>query len=156
MNREPHAAVDIRRRARRIVSVHLSDRSDPARGWCDRVLPGDGVIPLSEIFTALEAGSSDPRETVEPRINTDGHGFLSRRHWTTVGQRVEWRLKKNIRVYPCASVVSFNGWYDLEILSDNGLLGNDYADSVWKLPLEQIVHQGRTGFLRAWAARKAN
>jgi sugar phosphate isomerase/epimerase len=94
--------VDFRRHARRIVGVHLSDRRDPPRGWCDRVLPGDGVIPLPEIFAALEAGG-------------------------------------------------FNGWYDLEVLSDNGLFGNDYADSVWKLPPEQIVRKGRDGFLRAWS-----
>jgi hypothetical protein len=41
----------------------------------------------------------------------------------------------------------------LEIPLDNGLFGNDYADSVWKLPSAQIVRKGRDGFLRAWGAR---
>ena len=101
--------VGLRRAARAAaeVGVHLSDPRDPTRGWCDRVLPGDGVIPLPEGLAALEAGG-------------------------------------------------FNGWYDLEILSDNGLFGNDYADSVWKLPPTQIVRKGRDGFLRAWAGRKAS
>ena len=101
----PDLLADIRRHAHRILGVHLSDRRNPTRGWCDRVLPGDGVIPLPEIFAALEAGG-------------------------------------------------FSGWYDLEILSDNGLFGNNYPDSAWKLPPEQIVRKGRAGFLSAWMARK--
>ena len=48
----------------------------------------------------------------------------------------------------------FRGWYDLEVLSDNGLFGNDYLDSLWKLPPAQLVREGRERFLRAWRARQ--
>ena len=33
----------------------------------------------------------------------------------------------------------FTGYYDVEIFSDDGMYGNDYADSLWKLPPEEIV-----------------
>jgi sugar phosphate isomerase/epimerase len=48
----------------------------------------------------------------------------------------------------------YEGWYDLEIFSDNGAFGDDYEDSLWKLPPADIVRRGRSGFLRAWAARR--
>ena len=38
----------------------------------------------------------------------------------------------------------YTGWYDLEILSDNGLFGNDYPDSLWKLPPANLVKAART------------
>ena len=49
----------------------------------------------------------------------------------------------------------YYGWFDLEIFSDNGAFGEDYADSLWKQPPVEVVRRGRTGFLRAWAARRA-
>jgi sugar phosphate isomerase/epimerase len=49
----------------------------------------------------------------------------------------------------------FDGWYDLEVFSDDGRWGNDYPDSVWKLsPLEQ-ARRGREGLIRAWEASYA-
>lgn len=47
----------------------------------------------------------------------------------------------------------YDGWFDLEIFSDNGAFGDDYADSLWKQPPVEVVRCGRAGFLRAWAAR---
>jgi sugar phosphate isomerase/epimerase len=49
----------------------------------------------------------------------------------------------------------YTGWYDLEIFSDNGAFGDDYEDSLWKLPPAEIVRRGRAGFLRAWEARRS-
>lgn len=45
----------------------------------------------------------------------------------------------------------YDGWYDLEIFSDNGAFGDDYPDSLWKLPPVEVVRRGRAGFLRAWS-----
>ena len=45
----------------------------------------------------------------------------------------------------------FDGWYDLEVFSDDGRFGDDYPDSVWKLPPVEIARRGRQGFLDAWA-----
>jgi sugar phosphate isomerase/epimerase len=52
---------DIREHAGRFAGVHVSDWREPTRGWCDRVLPGDGVADLTGILAALdEAGWRGP------------------------------------------------------------------------------------------------
>jgi sugar phosphate isomerase/epimerase len=43
----------------------------------------------------------------------------------------------------------FDGWYEMEIFS-----GEQYPDSLLKLPPEELTRRGREGFLRAWEARK--
>jgi sugar phosphate isomerase/epimerase len=45
---------DIREHAARFTGVHVSDWREPTRGWCDRVLPGDGVADLPGILGALD------------------------------------------------------------------------------------------------------
>ena len=47
----------------------------------------------------------------------------------------------------------YHGWYDLEIFSDDGSFGDNYPDSLWKVPPVEVVRRGRDGFLRAWTAR---
>jgi sugar phosphate isomerase/epimerase len=44
---------EIERHADRIVAVHVNDWRRETRGWCDRVLPGDGVADLPAILRAL-------------------------------------------------------------------------------------------------------
>ena len=44
---------EIERYADRIVAVHVNDWRRESRGWCDRVLPGDGVADLPAILRAL-------------------------------------------------------------------------------------------------------
>lgn len=46
----------------------------------------------------------------------------------------------------------YDGWYDLEVFSDDGRWGNDLPDSVWKLPWEEQARRGHEGLLRAWNA----
>lgn len=96
---------DIRDNASRIVAVHVNDRRDPTRHWCDRVLPGDGVADLRGIFASLEAGG-------------------------------------------------FDGWYELEIISDDGSVENDFPDSLWKRPPLELVADGRAKFIAEWEARR--
>ena len=48
----------------------------------------------------------------------------------------------------------FDGWYDLEIFSDDGTFGADYPDSLWKLDPLEMLRRAKGGFLRAWQARK--
>jgi sugar phosphate isomerase/epimerase len=52
----PGIAHDLRAVAERVGCVQLSDWRAPARGPRDRVLPGDGVIGLTPLITALEDG----------------------------------------------------------------------------------------------------
>jgi sugar phosphate isomerase/epimerase len=92
-----------RQHAKRINVVHLNDYREPTRSWTDRVLPGDGVVDIPAIISALRQGG-------------------------------------------------FDGWYDLEVFSDDGRYGNDYPDSVWKLPWLEQAHRGYEGLQKAWDA----
>jgi sugar phosphate isomerase/epimerase len=97
----PDLLTDLRRYASRIVGVHLDDWRNPTRGWCDRVLPGDGIADLTGILAALrDAG--------------------------------------------------YDGWFELEVLSDDGTFGNDYPDSLWKRDPRELIRAGREWFRKAW------
>jgi sugar phosphate isomerase/epimerase len=50
----------------------------------------------------------------------------------------------------------WDGFYDLEIFSDNGAFGNAWPDSVWDWPAEDAVRRGREALERAWDARIRN
>jgi sugar phosphate isomerase/epimerase len=100
----PGLLQDIETYAHRFVGVHIADWSEPTRGWCDRVLPGDGVADLPQILGALD--------------------------------RVGW-----------------DGYYDLEIFSDNGTFGNAWPDSLWDVPAEELARRGKDAFERVWEAR---
>ena len=55
----PNVLEHIRNEAHRFPAVHINDWRAETRGWDDRALPGEGVIPLPEIFAALEDGGFD-------------------------------------------------------------------------------------------------
>jgi sugar phosphate isomerase/epimerase len=44
----------------------------------------------------------------------------------------------------------FTGWYDFEVFSDDGRWGNDFADSLWKLPHGEFVARGHDAFARVY------
>jgi sugar phosphate isomerase/epimerase len=47
----------------------------------------------------------------------------------------------------------WDGFYDLEIFSDNGTFGNAWPDSHWDVPAEELARAGKDAFERAWEAR---
>jgi sugar phosphate isomerase/epimerase len=94
----PGLEEEIERYGDRFVAVQVNDWRSPTRSWCDRVLPGDGVIDLGPILDAVE--------------------------------RTGWA-----------------GCWDLEVFSDNGMFGDDFEDSLWKLPAEELVRRGRARFI---------
>jgi sugar phosphate isomerase/epimerase len=47
----------------------------------------------------------------------------------------------------------YNGWYDIEIFSDNGLFGNDYPDSVWHRPAAEVARESVAKTLELWRTR---
>ena len=47
----------------------------------------------------------------------------------------------------------WDGWYDLEIFSDDGAFGSAYPDSLWDVPGAELARRGRAAFERCWAAR---
>jgi hypothetical protein len=44
----------------------------------------------------------------------------------------------------------FQGWYELEIFSDDGTFGNPYPDSLWKIDARVLVSSARDRFIRLW------
>ena len=49
----PALLAQLEHHADRIVAVHVNDWRGETRGWCDRVLPGDGIAELPAILRAL-------------------------------------------------------------------------------------------------------
>ena len=50
--------------------------------------------------------------------------------------------------------VGWNGFYDLEVFSDNGAFGNAYPDSLWDLDAAGLARRGREAFTRCWSERR--
>jgi sugar phosphate isomerase/epimerase len=44
----------------------------------------------------------------------------------------------------------WDGLYDIEIFSDDGTFGAQYADSYWALPAEETLARARAAFERCW------
>lgn len=49
----------------------------------------------------------------------------------------------------------YNGWYDIEVFSDDGRWGTELPGSLWKLPSADVVRRGAEGFRLAWNAMKS-
>jgi sugar phosphate isomerase/epimerase len=49
--------------------------------------------------------------------------------------------------------VGWDGFYDLEIFSDNGTFGNAWPGSLWDVPEAELARRGKEAFERAWSAR---
>lgn len=47
----------------------------------------------------------------------------------------------------------YQGFYELEIFSDDGFYGNDYPDSLWKLPPVELIRTSRDKFMGCWHNR---
>jgi sugar phosphate isomerase/epimerase len=47
----------------------------------------------------------------------------------------------------------WDGFYDLEIFSDNGTFGNAWPGSLWDVPEAELACRGKEAFERAWSAR---
>jgi sugar phosphate isomerase/epimerase len=48
----------------------------------------------------------------------------------------------------------WNGYYDLEIFSDNGAFGTTYPDSLWNVEPGELVRRSREGFMHCWEERR--
>ena len=75
----------------------MSDWREPTRGWCDRVLPGEGIADVERLVGVL----------------TDA---------------------------------GYDGFYDLEVFSDDGTFGNRYPDSLMRVPVQELACRGREAF----------
>jgi len=50
--------------------------------------------------------------------------------------------------------VGWNGFYDLEVFSDNGTFGSPYSDSLWDLNAAELARRGRDAFVNCWSKRR--
>jgi sugar phosphate isomerase/epimerase len=50
--------------------------------------------------------------------------------------------------------VGWEGYYDLEIFSDNGTFGSSYPDSLWDLEAAELARRGREAFFNCWSERR--
>jgi sugar phosphate isomerase/epimerase len=48
----------------------------------------------------------------------------------------------------------WDGFYDLEIFSDNGAFGSAYPDSLWELDAAELARRGRDAFFNCWSKRR--
>ena len=47
----------------------------------------------------------------------------------------------------------WDGYYELEIFSDNGAFGQAHPDSLWDVPADELARRGREAFLACWERR---
>ena len=47
----------------------------------------------------------------------------------------------------------WDGFYELEIFSDNGAFGFAHPDSLWDVPADELAQRGREAFLACWERR---
>jgi sugar phosphate isomerase/epimerase len=47
----------------------------------------------------------------------------------------------------------WDGFYDVEIFSDNGAFGDTWPDSLWDVPADELARHAKESFERAWDAR---
>jgi sugar phosphate isomerase/epimerase len=54
------------------------------------------------------------------------------------------------RILHALDSAGWNGFYELEIFSDNGAFGNAFSDSLWNVPAPELAGRGREAFLSCW------
>jgi len=47
----------------------------------------------------------------------------------------------------------YDGWYDVEIFSDNGVFGEAFPDSLWDVDPFELARRARKSFERVWETR---
>jgi sugar phosphate isomerase/epimerase len=50
--------------------------------------------------------------------------------------------------------VGWDGFYDLEVFSDNGTFGAAYPDSLWDVDAAELARRGREAFFNCWSKRR--
>jgi sugar phosphate isomerase/epimerase len=101
----------------------------------------------------------------DPRLLSDINRYTSRLIGVQVNDHREPTRSWADRVLPGDGTIDlppifraldeggFDGWYDLEIFSDDGRFGNAYPDSIATQDPEDVTRRGLAGFRRAWERR---
>ena len=54
------------------------------------------------------------------------------------------------RILAALHRAGWDGFYELEIFSDNGAFGHAFPDSLWDVPAAELARRGRDAFLSCW------
>ena len=57
------------------------------------------------------------------------------------------------RILGLLDSAGWEGFYELEIFSDNGAFGRAHSDSLWDVPADELARRGRNAFLACWERR---
>jgi sugar phosphate isomerase/epimerase len=57
------------------------------------------------------------------------------------------------RILGLLDSAGWEGFYELEIFSDNGAFGQQHPDSLWDVPADELARRGRDAFLACWERR---
>jgi sugar phosphate isomerase/epimerase len=57
------------------------------------------------------------------------------------------------RILGLVDRAGWDGFYELEIFSDNGAFGHAHPDSLWDVPADELARRGREAFLACWERR---
>lgn len=57
------------------------------------------------------------------------------------------------RLFAALEAAGWAGYYDVEIFSDNGAFGDEWPDSLWDVPAEELARRAKESFERVWEAR---
>jgi sugar phosphate isomerase/epimerase len=57
------------------------------------------------------------------------------------------------RLLRALEAAGWDGYYDIEIFSDNGSFGDAWPDSLWDVPADELAARAKESFERAWEAR---
>ncbi len=57
-------------------------------------------------------------------------------------------------IFGTLEAAGYNGWYDVEIFSDDGTFGNNFPDSLWKLGAEEFAQRAVKSFRSVWDQRR--
>ena len=70
--------------------------------------------------------------------------------------RPTWRAVATTFVPEAAALddAGWDGYYDLEIFSDNGAFGAAYPDSLWDLAAADLARRGRDAFIHIWQSKR--
>ena len=58
------------------------------------------------------------------------------------------------RILAALDEAGWQGFYDIEIFSDDGTFGDDHEGSLWRLPAQELARRARESFMTAWKAGK--
>ena len=155
------ASARSRRRERPPAFASRSSRSIPRRRTSSRSCtrsrtrsPSSATSPWGSCSTP----GTSPTRTRSRRTSTGSSAYTSptvasRRAATSTGCCPATACSTWAPSFRALEAGGYDGWYDVEIFSDNGAFGDAFADSLWDVEPAELARRARESFERVWAER---